>query len=72
MNAIYTVDWNRMNAPSVCYACNEPGHRMRSCPNMASDLDKGFYKGERMQDEDDHDHDCFIVADHLNLAITIK
>ena len=52
----------------ACSICNEPGHRAIKCKGLYSDLKKGFYEGQRIQDDDDdHDHDHYA---YLRITMT--
>ena len=44
-------------------ACNEVGHISTRCPELHSSLNKGFYEGQRIADDDDHDHES--IFPHL-------
>jgi len=46
-----------MNSSVICMACNEVGHISTRCPELHSSLNKGFYEGQRIADDDDHDHE---------------
>ena len=49
---------------SVCMSCEQRGHSSMKCPELHSSLNKGFYSGQRIQDDDDHDHDTLKSSQH--------